>query len=58
MDSKSTRAQRMAETYEAKLKTLVENTQESRVIRISDSQTPDQKLKLKKALEKLRTFLD
>lgn len=58
MDNKSTRAKKMAESYAIKLKNLIETPQEPRIIKISDEQTPDQKLKLKKALEKLRTFLD
>lgn len=58
MDKKPTRAQQMAEQYAGKLEELDPKTKKPKVVKISDSQTQEQKERLKKAREKLATFKD
>lgn len=58
MDEKPTRAQRMAEQYGEVLKKHDPMSTLSRIIKSEDKQTPEQKEKLKKAMEKLATFKD
>jgi hypothetical protein len=58
MDKKPTRAQQMAEQYAGKLEELDPKTKKPKVVKISDSQTQEQKERLKKAREKLATFRD
>ena len=58
MDKKPTRAQQMAEQYAGKLEELDPKTKKPRVVKVSDTQTQDQKDKLRVAREKLVTFKD
>jgi hypothetical protein len=58
MEKKPTRAQKMAEQYADKLEKLDPTTKKPRVVKLSDTQTPEQKDCLKNAREKLATFKD
>lgn len=58
MDKKTTRAHQMAENYAKKLNVLAPAESKSKLIRLSDLETREQKEKLKKAREKLLTFID
>lgn len=58
MEKKPTRAQQMAEQYAVKLEELDPTTKKPRVVKVADTQTQEQKDRLKKAREKLATFKD
>ena len=57
-ENKKTRAEIMAESHIKKLQEIGAIQKEDLVHKLSDVETPEQKEKLKKALAKLRTFLD
>jgi hypothetical protein len=58
MEKKPTRAQQMAEHYAVKLEELDPKTKNPRVMKTLDTQTQEQKDKLRLAREKLATFKD
>ena len=58
VEKKLTRAQKMAEQYAVKLDELDPTTKKPRVVIVADTQTKEQKDRLKKAREKLDTFKD
>jgi hypothetical protein len=58
VNKNKTRAEVMAETYGKKLKDTGQLPKESLINRLSNQRTPEQNEKYKKAIDKLRTFLD
>lgn len=58
MTERKTRAEMMAEQYGKKVEELELKESGVRIHLTSDKRTPEQQERLKKALERLRTFID